>query len=141
VTGAVAFSVALIEAKNAREEFSVRAKHARANFLSHIKDIPKLEVNQGKNGRASILNISLLGRDTDYLSALLDEDGFAVSTKSACESDSEDGSRAVFALTGDTARATSTLRISWGPKTTEGELERCATALKKSVAFLDEHPT
>jgi cysteine desulfurase len=139
VAGAVAFSVALCEARENREAFSARAERAREYLLTQITDIKNLEVNQGKNGVAHILNISLIDRDTDYLAALLDEAGFAVSTKSACETDSTEGSRAVFALTGDKARASSTLRISWGPKTTERELERFVEAIKDSVAFLDEN--
>jgi len=83
------------------------------------------------------LNISLPGRDTDYLVALLDEAGFAISTRSACETDSEDGSRAVFTLTGDKERARSTLRISWSPSIRSRELTRFGKALARSVAFID----
>lgn len=139
VAGAVAFAVALADAAKGRGAFGARAAAARAKLISRIKDIPNLFVNQGKKGVAHILNISLLGRDTDYLAVLLDEAGFAVSTKSACESDSASGSRAVFALTGDAARAASTLRISWGPETPDRELAQFATALSAAVAFLDEH--
>ena len=84
-----------------------------------------------------ILNFSLLGRDTDYAVVLLNEEGFAVSTKSACETD-EIGSRSVMAMTGDVECATTTLRISWGPETTEGDLAACAEALIRTVRFLDE---
>jgi cysteine desulfurase len=84
-----------------------------------------------------ILNISLPNLDTDYLVALLDELGIAVSTRSACETDSESGSRSVLALTGDIERSRSTLRISWGPSIKQRELERFASALRNSVSFLD----
>lgn len=140
VAGAVAFAIALTEAREGRERFSLRAHNMRADFLTRISGIKNTEVNQGKKGIAHILNLSFIGRDTDYLAALLNEAGFAVSTKSACESDSSDGSRAVFALTGDKHRALSTLRISWGPATHASELSRFADALIKAVAFLDAHP-
>ncbi|MBI3572034.1 hypothetical protein HY091_00660 [Candidatus Kaiserbacteria bacterium] len=84
-----------------------------------------------------ILNVSLVERDTDYLVALLDEAGFAVSTRSACETNSAEGSRAVLALTGNPARADSTLRISWGPATTSRDLRLFAEALRRAVAFVD----
>ncbi len=140
VAGASAFAAAFTEVRENREAFATHAKRVRVDLISRIKDIPRLEVNQGKNGVAHILNISLFGRDTDYLAALLDEAGFAVSTKSACESDSPEGSRAVFALYGDKERATSTLRISWGPTTKERELEQFTESLRTAVVFLDANP-
>ena len=96
-------------------------------------------VNEAKENAPHILNISLLGRDTDYLVALLNEAGFAVSTKSACETLDDTGSRGVLALTGEEARAKSTLRISWGPDTTQTIFERFINALVRSVAFIDRH--
>jgi cysteine desulfurase len=79
------------------------------------------------------VNLSFPSRDTDYLVALLDEAGFAVSTKSACETDSETGSRAVFALTGDRERAKATLRISWGPETRERDLLALVPAVARAL--------
>jgi cysteine desulfurase len=93
-------------------------------------------MNGGKNTVPHILNVSLIGRDTDYVSALLDEAGFAVSTRSACATD-EEGSVAVLAYTEDSDRASSTLRISWGPTTTERELDRSVDALVSAVRFVD----
>ena len=99
--------------------------------------IPNVFINEGKNQAPHILNLSLPGRDTDYLIALMDEAGFAVSSRSACETDSEDGSRAVVALTGDKERSRATLRISWGPGVGRRGLARFARALAKHVAFID----
>jgi cysteine desulfurase len=136
IAGAAAFAVALTEAAGNREAFSARAKTMRAQLIDRT-GLPDLIVNEGKRAVAHIFNISLIGRDTDYLQALLNEAGFAVSTKSACESDSSAGSRAVLTLTGDVARAQSTLRISWGPETSSHELERFSARLAEAVAFLD----
>ena len=79
------------------------------------------------------------GPDDADLVALLDEEEFAVSTRSACETDSEEGSRAVLALFGDSERARTTLRISWGPDTRSRELTRFAQALIKAVVFIDNN--
>jgi cysteine desulfurase len=98
---AAAFACSLVEAREGRETFAKDARKMREALIEETRDIHGVHVNQGKEGMAHILNISLLARDTDYLAALLDADGFAVSTKSACESDSEAGSRAVIALTGN----------------------------------------
>lgn len=132
-----AFATALATCDRERAAFRDSASLMRARFLTAIADIEGLTINEGKEQAPHIVNISLPGRDTDYLQALLDEAGVAVSTKSACETDSEEGSRAVFAHTGDQARAASTLRISWGPSTPSGDLDRCAKELVRAVRFRD----
>ncbi|MBP6859974.1 MAG: aminotransferase class V-fold PLP-dependent enzyme [Candidatus Pacebacteria bacterium] len=137
VAGAVAFAIALEDAERERESRVTEWERMRNVVMDAIAAIPVIEINEGKKRSPRILNLSLRGRDTDYLVALLDEAGFAVSTKSACESDSSQGSRAVTALTQDEARATSTLRISWGPGVSMHDLTRFVIALKKTVVFLD----
>jgi cysteine desulfurase len=135
---AAAFATALTEADEGREKFIERSKTMRLKLIEKLRAIPKTEINEGEENVLHIVNVSVIGRDTDYLVALLDTDGFAVSTRSACESDSAEGSRAVRALTGDDARATSTLRISWGPTTKESDLDRFSAALASRIRFLDE---
>jgi cysteine desulfurase len=136
---AAAFAAALEEAKKSREAFAKRARFARALLIKTIQAaIPDAVVNEGKEFSPHILNISFPGRDTDYAAALLDKDGFAVSTKSACETDAE-GSRVVLALTGDAERAGSSLRISFGSKTSKEDMKRFASALVRTIRFLDAH--
>lgn len=136
---AKAFAAALRAAAFGREQFRASAQRERSKLVERIESsIPNVFINGSAHAdrqAQNILNISLPGRDTDYLVALLDEAGFAVSTRSACETDSEDGSRAVFALTGDRGRALSTLRISWGPDTSARELTCFAKELSRAVAF------
>jgi len=137
---AVTFATDLHSAVLGRERFRASAEKERARLIDAIiKTIPNVYINEGRNQAPNILNLSFPGRDTDYLVALLDEAGFAVSTRSACETDSEEGSRAVFALTGDQERARSTLRISWGPGTRSRDLARFAKALAQAVAFIDRN--
>jgi cysteine desulfurase len=135
VPGVVALAAALRAAAKGREAFAPRASIARGALLATLSTL-SYEVNQGASGVPNILNLSLRGIDTDYLVALLDEAGFAVSTKSACETDSDTGSRAVLSLTGDAERARSTLRISWGPETRKVDLVRFGKALVPAVEFL-----
>jgi cysteine desulfurase len=137
---AAAFAAALAEASKGSSAFTARAQRMRERLLARLQEgslIPGLLVNEGKEQVPHILNLSLLGRDTDYLVMLLDRAGFSVATKSACESESASGSRAVLALIGDQARAKATLRISWGPTTHERDLDCLADALSTAVAFLD----
>lgn len=132
------FAVALRAAVLGREKFRTSAEHERAHLTESIKKaIPDVHIQEGRVQAPHILNLSLPGRDTDYLIALLDEAGFAVSSRSACETDSEEGSRAVFALTGDKGLARATLRISWGPGIRSHELTRFSKALARAVAFID----
>jgi len=131
-----AFASALTECERRREEFVERARRMRTRYIEALGEIPDTVVNEGKIQAPHIVNVSLLERDTDYLVALLDKAGFSVSTKSSCETDS-DGSRVILKMTGDSKRATSTLRVSWGADTKEKDLERFIKALKESISFLD----
>jgi cysteine desulfurase len=134
------FAAALRAAAQDRETFRASALCERERLVRNILDtIPNVHIQEGNTQAPNILNLSLPGRDTDYLVALLDEAGFAVSSRSACETPSENGSRATLALTGDRERARATLRISWGPGTRPRELTRFARALARSVAFIDSN--
>lgn len=131
---AAQFAVALRATVAGREAFHTNAERQRGMLIDALATgVPNLLINQGKSQVPHILNLSFPGHDTDYLVALLDEAGFAVSTKSACETDSQAGSRAVMVLTGDTARARATLRVSWGANTHERDLVRFAHAVAKSL--------
>lgn len=137
---AVAFAAALEECAKGYAAFAEGAHEARTALIADVTSaIPQALVNgdvRPARRAPHILNLSLPGLDTDYAVALLDTAGFAVSTRSACETDSEDGSKAVFAYTGDEERAKSTLRISWGPETDSRDLKRFAAALIRTVDFL-----
>ncbi len=135
---AQAFASALHAAQSERERFTLHTAKLRALCEKTISTLPHAVVNASKDCAPHILNASFPGRDTDYLLFLLDARGFAVSTKSACESDAE-GSRMVLSMTGDSVRASSTLRISFGPETSISEAERFAEALAESIRFLDRN--
>nr|AEQ20522.1 cysteine desulfurase DndA [uncultured bacterium CSLC2] len=133
------FAAMLSVTTQGRVAFRARAGAMREKLTADIAAmIPDVHVTESDAQAPHILNLSLPGRDTDYLVALLDEAGLAVSTRSACETDSVAGSRAVLALTGDRARALATLRISWGPQTRAASLARFVSALARSVAFVDK---
>ncbi|HET9641747.1 MAG TPA: aminotransferase class V-fold PLP-dependent enzyme [Candidatus Paceibacterota bacterium] len=135
------FARALLAVSETRTNFVSAATDMREELLALLakRELDGFFVNAGREQAPHIVNISLTGRDTDFLVALLDDDGFAVSTRSACETDSEEGSRAVSVLTGDSERAKSTLRISWGPEVGRSELRRFAEALGRAVAFVDSN--
>ncbi|MFA5998015.1 MAG: aminotransferase class V-fold PLP-dependent enzyme [Candidatus Paceibacterota bacterium] len=134
------FAAALAAAALGREAFRARAEKERERLIAAVTaTVPNVHINEARAQAPNILNLSLPGRDTDYLVALLDDAGFAVSTRSACETDSEEGSRAVLVLTGDAESARATLRVSWGPDTRPRELALFASALARAVAFIDSN--
>lgn len=136
---AAAFAAALEQAKGNRDAFTRSAGEARAYLIQAVKkEIADVEVNEGKQNAPHILNLSFPNRDTDYAVALLDKAGFAVSTKSACETEAE-GSRVVLALTGDIERAASTLRMSYGSTISKKDLKEFSNALVRTIRFLDAH--
>jgi cysteine desulfurase len=133
-----AFAAALARAAYDREAFCASASELRSTLIERIiGGVQDVYIQEGRDQAPHILNLSLPGRDTDYLVALLDEAGYAVSTRSACETDSEEGSRAVLALTGDRERARATLRISWNHATKSSAVLRAADALLEAIEFVD----
>lgn len=134
---AQSFATALEEALHTREQFSKDATQMKTALIQTLtKEIPSLVINASKESAPHILNFSLIGRDTDYAVMLLDRAGYAISTRSACETDAS-GSRPVHMMTKDDTRAASTLRVSWGPKTSKSSLRSFARALVRTVRFLD----
>ena len=134
---AQSFAASLGAAALDRESFRVSAEKNRTLLKAALTVIPNIHIQEGRAQAPHILNLSLPGRDTDYIVALLDEAGFAISSRSACETDSEEGSRAVLALTGDPERARATLRVSWNRDIRPRELTRFAKAFIQAVAFID----
>lgn len=126
------FASALERAAAESADVLARATGDRLALTAALaQEVPEALVYEAPDQVPNILNLSLVGYDTDYLVALLDNEGIAVATKSACETDSSEGSRAVFALTRDRARAGSTLRVSWGSDTTRAQLLQLPKALKR----------
>lgn len=134
---AQAFAVALSKAHKEHKAFVRHASRLRTLISTTLGDYPNIALNEWNAPAPHILNISLLPLDTEYLAALLDAEGYAVSTKSACATD-EPMSRTIYALTGDEARARSTLRISFGKQTTERNVRAFLRTFLRQVAFLEK---
>lgn len=103
-------------------------------FEKLCASIDGIVVNGSRESRLpSNINISIPGIDGNFAVVVLDTKGIAVSTKSACSGASGSGSKAVYALGGDDARALSTIRATLGETTTRAELDRFVTELKRHV--------
>ena len=134
---AAAFAHALTVREEGRAAFIERASRLRTRMKEEMKG-DAIFVNEGRQQAPHILNLSLLERDTDYLVALMDAAGVAVSTRSSCETDAE-GSRGVMALVNDAQRSAATLRISFGPETTDAQIDAGIRAFSQAVRFIDQH--
>lgn len=98
----------------------------RDEFITLLREaIPEVLLNgpEGESRLANNINISLPKFDTEYAVVYLDSRGVAASTKSACAGAGGGESKVVSVMTGDSARAKSTLRLSLGVDTTRAEME------------------
>ncbi len=128
---ALSFAIALQAAAKERRAFARRALKRKEELIKGILGlVPGVLQNGGAESAPHILNVSFPGTDTEYLAALLDAEGVSVATRSACEADAE-ASRAVLALFGDPARASSTLRVSWSANTPAGDFSAFIRALSR----------
>jgi cysteine desulfurase len=140
--GVVGASVAL---ELAQKDFKNRAEKVakvRDAGIEHLlAEIPSAILNgpTGAERLANNINISIPELDTEFATVVLDKHGFAVSTKSACAGAGGGESKVVATISGDPARATSTLRISLSPETTFQNLRDLANVLKTHIEKMSKY--
>lgn len=106
----------------------------RDSFIKELELIEGVVLNGHRTERvANNVNISIPGIDSEFAVISLDEKGIACATKSACGGARGDGSAVVLSVSGDTARALSTLRFSLGEDTTSKELFVTAKILRAHI--------
>jgi cysteine desulfurase len=130
VGGAAAFAVAQRQHKAAAEQ-TRKVRDAGIELLLEVSEDVVLNGPTDDKRIPNNINISLLGLDTEYLTVWLDKEGFAVSTKSACSGAGGGESAVVKEMTGDTARASATLRLTLSTETTVQDLEAVANAIRQ----------
>lgn len=136
VAGIVGAGVAIEWAQNGWQERAEKVRAVRDVAIELIqKEIPEAVLNgaTGEERIANNVNISLSGLDTEFTAVVLDKEGFAVSTKSACSGAGGGESTVVRTISDDPARASSTLRITIGPETKLEDLKNLTEALKKHI--------
>lgn len=136
VAGIVGASVALAEAQGNYKERAAQVTKVRDEAIAHIqKEIPIAVLNgaTGDDRLANNINLSLPGLDTEFATVVLDAAGFAVSTKSACAGAGSGESTVVKEISGDGARASSTLRLSLSPATTIADIRALTGVLKRHI--------
>jgi cysteine desulfurase len=102
-----------------------------------IKKIPNVLINGDLEKRVpNNLNISFLGTEGESLMLMLDMEGIAVSTGSACASGSLEPSHVLLALGLKHLEAHGSLRITLGKKNTEQEINQLLKILPRVVEKL-----
>ncbi len=133
---AAGFAEALMLAGRERQSEAKWIKVLRDYLASAIlARMPETVINGSlDHALPHMLNVSLLGIDTEYLTLALDAAGVSVATKSACRETGEKRSHVVDALTSDEWRAAHTLRFSLGRGTSASDIERTDAALATALA-------
>jgi cysteine desulfurase len=117
---------------NEREDKLREFGSALRERLSPIQGI-RIISPKGKNNAPHILNIAVPGIPGEALVHALEQEGYAVSTRSACSSKMAEPSRVLLAMGRSQPEAASSLRISWGTDTLIDHSEGFAQALERSV--------
>lgn len=108
----------------------------RDYFIARLRqEIPTIILNgpEGEQRVANNVNISIPGLDTEFVVVVLDKEGIAASTKSACSGAGGGESTVVKTISGDAARAASTIRFTLGSELTKTDLDRVVAVLKTHV--------
>lgn len=99
-----------------------------------LKQVPEVMSNRGAASSPAIVNITFTGARADDLLLLLDAAGIDASTGSACTAGMHQPSEVLLAMGASLTDASSSLRFSLGPTTTEADITRLIAELPRAVA-------
>lgn len=131
------FSLALAECARIRPTEVARLTHLRDAFVKGLETLSK------ENGRKidvlsdpevsvpGIVNVFFENFGSELMVIELDAKGIAVSSKSACKSDSDEISHVIAALHKNIPPAIGTVRFSFGRWTTTKDIDRTISALRE----------
>jgi cysteine desulfurase len=133
--GVVAFSVAVEAAVRRRKEYAERLAALRDELVARVRAIVPDAVYNGDpdNRLPGNAHFSFPGCEGDALLLLLDAQGIACSTGSACSAGVAQPSHVMLAMGVDEARARSTLRFTLGHTSTSADIDELIAALPNAV--------
>ena len=137
VAGIAAMAVALKEAADGLEERARETEKIRDRLICGLQEIPHCALN-GDAKRRLPGNVSFCfeGIEGESLLLLLDDQGVAASSGSACTSGSLDPSHVLLAIGRVHDVAHGSLRLSIGDDLTEEDADRIIAAVKDVVTYL-----
>lgn len=134
VAAAVGCAAALDSAVKGADENNKKIKALRDGFVERVlAEIEGSHLNGGENRLPATANISFDGCDGENLVFLLDLQGIAVSTGSACSAGAAAKSHVLMAMGLPEGRVKSAVRFTFGKQNTEDEVLKTVAVLKKSV--------
>jgi cysteine desulfurase len=125
------FGLACRLAAARREREAARLTALRERLWQGLADLPGV-LRNGRPGAPHILNVTFAGVEGESLFKGLPE--LAISTGSACSSQSGEPSYVLRALGRDTEQAQSSLRFSLGHGTTEADIDAAIRAVRRTQA-------
>lgn len=120
----------------AQENHEMRQGYAKLRdyFIEEMEKIDGVVLNGSRENRVTNnINISIPGIDSEFAVITLDEKGVAASTKSACSGARSGLSEVVMAISGDAARAASTIRFTLGETTNQAQIDKVVAILREHV--------
>lgn len=131
----VAFASAAVTADRNREKNAVAIAGLREKLEAAIfAAVPDARVNGGPGERLpGILNIRFPNTESDSLLLLLDSEGIACSTGSACSAGVQQASHVLISMGLSEREARSSLRFSLGPENTKSDIDYLDTCLKRVI--------
>lgn len=135
VPGIVGMAKAYELIEDGREEEYRRVHDLQEFFFTEIKEkIPTAIVNGSRTERLpNNVNISIPGKEAQFVVLQLDAAGVAASTKSTCFGNDGEGSPVVRALDEDVSRANSAVRFTLGRFTTKEDIEQVIEVLTNII--------
>ncbi len=121
----------------AYENFDLKYQHVveiRDYLLSKLEELP-VSINSNSYCLPHMVNISLNHIKSEVMLHALEEEDIFISTQTACSTG--DYSKAVYAITHDKERSTSSLRISLSYLTTKDEIDTFISVFEKKLKALD----
>jgi cysteine desulfurase len=131
VAGIVAFAVAVEIAVKNQQEYAVRVGGLRDELVRRVQEVVPDAIRNGPAGDRLPGNahFSFPGCEGDALLLLLDAQGIACSTGSACSAGVAQPSHVLLAMGADADRARSSLRFSLGHTSTREDVDALVAAL------------
>ncbi|NLA76186.1 MAG: cysteine desulfurase [Deltaproteobacteria bacterium] len=130
-------------AEIAKRDMDKRIAHSKRLKDKFLRDLPAYLDEYILNGHPEMslpnhISISLKYIEGESVVLMLDEEGIAVSTRSACAAGSLRASQVLLAIAHEFADAQGTMVITFGMDNTEEDVDRLLKALKHTVVSLRE---
>lgn len=134
VPGLIGFTTALELAQTQRKDEIKRLTELQHQFEVELrKKIPSIVINSQGNRLPNIVHVTIPGIDNETVMMQLDEQGIMCAVGSACSASSEEPSHVLKAIGITEADAQSSLRFSFGRKTTQTELKQVVAKLRQLI--------